>query len=91
MSNASDKPVKEAIKAAQEKKFGDDLNDFMANRFGRRSIEKFQAQHMLEEGRPIETLWDITVAATAVARGIEHQDERVALEREAGKLLKIAA
>ena len=45
--------------------------------------------HELEEGRPIETRWDAVVAATAVARGIEHQDERVALERRAGDLLTV--
>lgn len=50
-----------------------------------------KAVHEAEEGRPIETVWDVATAATAYARGLEHQDKRVEIEREAGKLLKLAA
>lgn len=91
ISQASDKPIKEAIKAAQDHKLGADVNDFMAKRFGRKLVDKFQAQHMIEEGRPIESRWDVSVAVTAYARGMDHQDSRVNLEREAGKLLDLAA
>ena len=47
--------------------------------------------HLLEEGRPVETLWDATTALTAVARSEGHIDERVELERQAGDLMKLAA
>jgi hypothetical protein len=50
-----------------------------------------KAVHELEEHRPIETLWDVTTAVTALARNIPHQDRRVELEREAGKVLQLAA
>jgi hypothetical protein len=47
--------------------------------------------HQNEEHRPIETLWDATVAVTAYARPLAHQDRRVEFEREAGELLQLAA
>ena len=43
-----------------------------------------------EEGRPIETVWDVTVAATAHARSVPHTDKRLEIERAAGDLLKTA-
>lgn len=39
------------------------------------------------EGRPARSIWDIAQGLTAVARKVDHQDERVALERAAGRLL----
>lgn len=69
----------------------DDVDKFLANRFGARTVDGLKAIHMLEENRPIETLWDAATAVTAKARSIIHQDERVKLERQAGELLKMAA
>jgi hypothetical protein len=46
--------------------------------------------HQVEEERPIETLWDVTVAATAHARSIPNNDKRLEIERTAGALLKAA-
>ena len=68
----------------------DDVDDFLAKRFGKRTVDGLKAIHMLEEQRPIETLWDVSTAVTAKARGIEYQDERVALERQAGDILDLA-
>ena len=39
---------------------------------------------------PIETLFDVTVAATAHARSIPNTDKRLEIEREAGDLLQAA-
>lgn len=65
-----------------------DVTDFLANRFGTRVMaQAIQRAHEADEGRPIETLWDATVGATAYARGIVNQDARVAVERAAGKLM----
>ena len=44
-----------------------------------------------DEDRPIENLWDAATGITAYARSIQYQDERVALERQAGKVLLKAA
>ena len=49
-----------------------------------------KAAHLADEQRPIETLWDVATGATAYARGISFQDERVAIEREAGKIIDLA-
>lgn len=69
----------------------DNVDDFLAKRFGKRTVESLQAIHKLEEGRPIETLWDVSTAVTAKARSIPYQDERVKLERQAGEILDLVA
>jgi Domain of unknown function (DUF932) len=79
--------VTAAIEDARSNKIASDLDNFLASRFSRGIVKSMVTAHELEEGRPIETRWDAVVAATAVARGIEHQDARVDLERQAGKLL----
>ena len=89
--DASVKPIETALLAAQAKKV-DDLNEFLkSRRFSANMSAKLTAAHEAEEGRPIETLWDVSVAMTAHAKTISYQDERVALEREAGKVLDLVA
>ena len=87
----SAQPVMQAIEAAREKRVQDDLDAFLAKRFGARMVEPIKAIHQVEEERPIETLWDVTVAATAHARSIPNNDKRLEIERAAGELLKLAA
>jgi hypothetical protein len=82
--------VEEAIKAAQAARI-DKLDEFLRNRFSNAQASAIKAAHMADEQRPIETLWDASTAITAYARGIAFQDERVKLEREAGKVLELAA
>lgn len=80
------------IAAAQAERIsGDQLQKFLADRFGKSMIQPLQMVHQAEEGRPIETLWDVTTAATAYARGIKYQDERVKLERIAGHVLDLVS
>jgi hypothetical protein len=64
---------------------------FLATRFGKSMVPALKAVHQHEEGRPIETLWDVTTAATAHARSLKNTDKRIAIERAAGALLKQAA
>jgi hypothetical protein len=90
-ANSSAKGVQEAIAKAREARLGDKLDSFLTERFGARTASTLKNVHQLEEGRPIETIWDVTTAATAMARSIKWQDERVEVEREAGKLLALAA
>lgn len=89
-ANSSAGSVVAAIEKARAARI-DDVPTFLATRFGRKLGESMQTAHLLEEGRPVETLWDAATAATAVARGIEYQDERVALERLGGSMLDLAA
>jgi hypothetical protein len=83
--------VVEAVTRAQNARLGDKVDEFLAARFGSRTVAKLQAIHQFEEGRPIETLWDVTTAATAMARSIPYQNERVELERQAGEIMALAA
>lgn len=69
----------------------DDVREFLAKRFTKSQAGAIMATHTAEEGRPIETLWDAATGATAYARGLQYQDVRVGIEREAGKILSLAA
>ncbi len=90
-AEGSAKPVLQAIEDARSKRIEVDLDQFLAKRFGKSLVPALKAVHETEEGRPIETLWDVTVAATAHARSLPNNDKRLELERAAGELLKQAA
>jgi hypothetical protein len=93
-ANQSSAGIVEAVKAAQGKRIADSqpaINDWLSRRFSKGLVDSMQMSHLLEEGRPVETLWDATTALTAVARSEGHIDERVELERQAGDLMKLAA
>lgn len=88
-ANASASHVTDVITSAQTHKI-EDVDAFLSARFGKRLVDSVKSVHQSEEGRPIETLWDATTAITAYARGIEHQDARVELERQGGAILDLA-
>ena len=89
-SQASAIPVQQALLAAQKRKL-DDVEQFLRNRFNATQARAMMAVHFAEENRPIETLWDASTAITAYARELPHQDARVEFERQAGKVLDLAA
>ena len=90
-ANASATPVMAAIEAAQKKRV-DDIDTFLKNRrFNNAQIVNIKAAHLADEGRPMETLWDITTGITAMARNLPHQDSRIEWEREAGEIMDLAA
>lgn len=89
-SNSSGNRVRGLIEAAQNVKINK-LEEFLGDRFGKRKVGPIIQAHMVDEGRPIETIWDAVTAVTAFARSIPFQDDRVALEGKAGELLKLAA
>lgn len=89
-ANSSAANVVKAIEDARAKRITD-VDEFLSKRFSRSQVSAIKAAHMADEQRPIETLWDATTGVTAYARGIQYQDQRVALEREAGKILDMAA
>ena len=91
-SQASAKPVLQAIEDARSKRVEGNIDLFLQGRFGsKQTANLIKAAHMADEGRPIETLWDVTVGATAHARSIANTDERLKIEREDGKVMKLAA
>jgi len=90
-AQASAKPVVQAIEDARSKRIEADLDAFLAARFGKSMVPAIKAAHEVEEGRPIEILWDVTTAATAHARSLTNNDKRIEIERAAGEVLKFAA
>lgn len=90
-SRSSGREIQHAVDAAQGAKLdADKVDEFLAGRFGKRMVTPLKDLHVIEEGRPIETLWDVTTAVTAYARDIKHTDERVGLERQAGEVMSLA-
>lgn len=90
-AQAAAQPVEDTIKAAQAKKLDGDLDAFLAKRFTKSQAVGIKAAHEEEEGRPMETLWDVTTGVTAFAKSIKWQDERVAMERAGGAILDLVA
>lgn len=90
-ANSSTHKIRNVIASARAAKIQENLDDFLQKRFTKSQAGAIQAAHMADEQRPIETLWDAATAVTAYARGIQYQDDRVDLERKAGKILDLAA
>ncbi len=88
--NSTASGVQQAIEHARNKRV-DNIEDFLNKRFSKRQAAGIISAHQSDEGRPMENLWDIATGVTAFARGIEYQDARVDLEREAGKILDLAS
>lgn len=90
-ANASAEPIKAVIESAQKKKV-DDIDKFLKERkFTKSQITGIKQVHLAEEGRPMESLWDVTTGITAFARLLPHQDARVELERAGGEVFGLAA
>jgi hypothetical protein len=86
-ANSSGTGIVKAIEDARSKKIGD-VDVFLKSRnFTVAKMAAIKNAHLADEGRPIETVWDAVTGITAHARDIKFQDERVSLEREAGKLM----
>ncbi len=88
-ANSSTSSVVQALTDAKAKRI-DNVDEFLRNRFTVSQANAIKAAHMSDEDRPIETLWDAATGITAYARGITYQNERVDLERAAGKVLDLA-
>lgn len=95
LRNSSQALFVDPIKAAMDKRV-EDVNAFLKTRFAAnaklstKTIDAIAAAHLADEGRPMESLWDISTGITAFARTLPNQDTRIALEREAGKVIALA-
>lgn len=89
-ANSSAAGIEATLWSAQAMKI-DKVADFLAKRFGPRVAARIEAAHVLDEGRPIETVWDAVTGATAYARSIPFTAARVEFEAAAGDMLKLAA
>jgi len=90
-ANSTEDTVLDAVKAAQKAKV-DEIDEFLNKRFGlnKNKVAAVKLVHESEEGRPMETLWDIATGITAYAKQVPHQDERVDMERLGGYALTLA-
>jgi len=87
-ANSSAHALETTLANAQRARL-DNVDEWLAKRFGARTADKVSAAHMADEGRPIETIWDAVTGATAYARTIANQDARVDFETAAGSLLDL--
>lgn len=91
LAKADPRPVEETFRAAQQATITKNVDEFLAQRFGLGMVDTLKEVHDREEHHPIATIWDAVTAATAYARQCQHQDDRIDLERQAGKLLDLVA
>jgi hypothetical protein len=89
-ANSAIGPVEAMLQAAQKQKV-ENVQRFLTERYNKARAAQFIAAHEREEGRPIETVWDIATAISAHAKTLAYTDSRVELEREAGKVLELVA
>lgn len=61
--------------------------DWISRDFPRKSALAMVELHKKEEHRPVRSIWDAAQAATAFARSIPYEDQRVVAERKAGAWL----
>lgn len=83
--------ITQALEDARAARVDNALDFLMKHRFTRPQAAAIQAAHMADEGRPIETIWDVATGITAHARAVSHQDARIDLERRAGDILDLVA
>ncbi len=86
-AQSSTASIEHALNAARNRQLDGKLDSFLNTRFGKKESEKIKIAFHTDEGRPIETLWDVVTGVTALARAIPHQDARIELERKAGDIL----
>ena len=95
LASTSARPYEQKLRAAQQAKIGngtqEDVSKFLGNMFGVRRAAQIAHAHILDENRPIETLWDASTGVTAFARKIPYQNERVEFEKKGGMILDLVA
>lgn len=94
-ANSSPLPFVDGIRAAREKvvaRSEDDRTEFLRNRgFSRPETGLIIDAVLVEEGRPLESVFDFVQGITAIARDKPHQDARLDMEAKAKRLLDQAA
>lgn len=89
-SRSETKTLQDTIASAQRTRISD-VDAFLKTRkFSMQDVAAVKAAHLEDEGRPMETAWDVVTGITARARSIGYQADRVSMEREAGKILTAA-
>lgn len=79
-----------AIENARKVRFQapEELDTYLTKALGKKVASKVALTHFFEEECPIENMWDVVTGLTAYAKSIPYQDERIAVEIQAGNILK---
>jgi FAD/FMN-containing dehydrogenase len=90
-ANSNTNALLAGINSAREAKVAHD-EDSRKEFLAKRGFTKTQTKEVIdtvlkEEGKQPESIWDFVQGITAVARKQGHQDARITMERQAGKLL----
>ncbi|MDF2457710.1 MAG: hypothetical protein K0S79_126, partial [Nitrospira sp.] len=83
-----DLPVKHSI---NDKEHDKNISDWLQKRGFTSAVASASIDRAKEEEGGVRSLWDIVQGVTAYARGIQHTDTRVDIERKAGKLMELVA
>jgi len=85
--------IVKAIEDAKAKRLDMDVLEFLTKRrkFTMAQAKAIATVHEAEEARPMETIFDVVTGVTAYAKRVNYQDQRVDLEKEAGKIMDLAA
>lgn len=90
-SLSSEEPVMAKIRAARGAKVAEtdeEATEFLTKRgFSKKTAEAIKQTVLQEEERRPESVWDFVQGIAAHARKLHHQDERVAMERIAGRMM----
>lgn len=86
-AEASAKPIVQAITDARQQRIEGKAAEWLAKRYTKAEALGAMKAHEAEEGRPIETVWDAVTGLTAYAKKFQNTNDRVDVERKAGKLL----
>jgi hypothetical protein len=88
LQTASNHSIVDAVANAKSIYLDEERVDaVLIKRFTKNQAQAIKLAHNADEGRPMRSPWDIVTGATAYARGLKHQDARVAVERIAGSIL----
>lgn len=80
--------IEHALAQARARRLDDDeVEKILVKRFTVNQAKGIRLAYNRDEGRPMESVWDVVTGATAYARGLQHQDNRVDIERKAGEIL----
>lgn len=91
LQTASTHSIVNAVNQAKSIRLDEEQVDaVLVKRFTKNQANAIKLAHSADEGRPMRSPWDIVTGATAYARGLKNQDDRVAVERIAGSILAAA-
>lgn len=95
LANSSEKSVVGTMQKARETivaRDDDERDEYLGRfRFNQKQRKEILETVAREEGHPAESVYDFVQGVTAFARKIDHQDERVSVERVSAKMLKPVA